>query len=90
MPFGLPLERYPSFRVTGLSLKGMRMNHPCLACFWARTQVLPCLRVPNVPKRQANATVQSLQRTRAFVLSLERPLYGFLMASLDDTGSQVD
>lgn len=34
MPFGLPLERYPSFRVTGLSLKGMRMNHPCLACFW--------------------------------------------------------
>ena len=63
---------------------------PASPAFGARAQVLPCLRVPNVPKRQANATVQSLQRTRAFVLSLERPLYGFLMASLDDTGSQVD
>ena len=90
MPFGLPLERYPSFRVTGLSLKGMRMNHPCLACFWG-PRTSPALPASSqCSKTTGKCHCRSLQRTRAFVLSLERPLYGFLMASLDDTGSQID
>lgn len=89
MPFGLPLESCPSFRVTGLSLKGMRMNHPCLACFGPAHKSCPACEFPMFQSGR-QMPLSSPFNVHAFVLSLERPLYGFLMASLDDTGSLVD